>query len=320
MDKSGLISVIIPVYNAEGYLYDCIDSVLRQTYKNIEIILVDDGSTDKSPVIAKRFVEIDKRVHYVYKENGGVSSSRNFGISIARGAYLAFVDADDTIKPVMLERMYSLLVKYDCDMCICSRQVVSDWYEDKWIDKAISIFENGIIDFSKLSNLYDVNVSWNKLYKRNLFDDIKFPEAICFGEDLYIMPSLFDRCSKIVYTSERLYNYSLRNNNSSFRLNIDDNYIVGDLEAHLHLYQYCIEKKIDISLLIPALLNVFLQCYCYGSKNVKNKYLLVFKSIYKKDYRVYRDKKCKFFYISPMLYRFVSIIKNRIYDICSKFC
>ena len=140
MDKSGLISVIIPVYNAEGYLYDCIDSVLRQTYKNIEIILVDDGSTDKSPVIAKRFVEIDKRVHYVCKENGGVSSSRNFGISIARGAYLAFVDADDTIKPVMLERMYSLLVKYDCDMCICSRQVVSDWYEDKWIDKAISIF------------------------------------------------------------------------------------------------------------------------------------------------------------------------------------
>ena len=104
-----LISIIIPVYNAEKYLKKCLDSVINQTYKNLEIILVDDGSTDKSPEICDKYAEKDSRIIVLHKENGGVSSSRNAGLDIFKGEYLSFVDSDDYVEPDYIEYLYIFL-------------------------------------------------------------------------------------------------------------------------------------------------------------------------------------------------------------------
>ena len=113
-----LISIIIPVYNAEKYLPNCLDSVINQTYKNLEIILVDDGSTDKSSEICDEYAQKDFRIKLIHKENGGVSSARNAGLALVSGDYIAWVDSDDFVAPDYIEYMYKLLKEYDADISL----------------------------------------------------------------------------------------------------------------------------------------------------------------------------------------------------------
>lgn len=125
-----LISIIVPVYNVEQYLDDCLISIINQTYKNLEIILIDDGSTDKSGKICDEYAKKDSRIIVIHKENGGVSSARNAGLRIAKGAYIGFVDPDDWIAEDMYEVLYSNAKKYDADVSVCKYKIVKNRRKD----------------------------------------------------------------------------------------------------------------------------------------------------------------------------------------------
>ena len=182
MRVSPLISVIIPVYNVEKYLQRCLDSVIEQTYQNLEIILIDDGSTDHSGKICDDYAARDMRIHVIHQENQGLSIARNKGLDIAKGTYIAFVDSDDYILPEMYAKMLECIIENDVDFCVCQwqyeyadgRQVVQrDKISPAIYGKHSSIefahflfrgsYENGV-----------VVAVWNKLYHKNAIDSLRF--------------------------------------------------------------------------------------------------------------------------------------------------
>lgn len=208
-----LVSVIIPVYNVEKYLNRCIKSVLGQTYKNLEIILVDDGSTDNSSQICDEYKKIDSRIIVIHKENGGLSDARNAGINKATGKYITFIDSDDSIEKDMIEYLYLLMKKYKTKMSLCCHNII---YEKR--NKVISL-GNGkeeVLSSEKCIEkmLYhkDVDTSaWAKLYAKNLFDDISYPKGFLF-EDIGTTYKLFIESKYIACGYENKYNYWIRKN------------------------------------------------------------------------------------------------------------
>ena len=126
MNESPKISVILPVYNVEKYLRKCLDSVINQTYKNLEIILVNDGSTDNSGKICEEYALNDKRIKVIHKENGGISSARNAAIDIAKGQYITFIDSDDDVELDYIGYLYDILKKFNCKMSVCTHNIVKN--------------------------------------------------------------------------------------------------------------------------------------------------------------------------------------------------
>lgn len=204
-----MISIIIPVYNVSKYLDECLKSVVGQTYKNIQIILVNDGSTDNSGVICEEWKKKDDRIEVIHKANGGLSSARNVGIEKAQGEYLMFVDSDDIISFNLCELLYNLLFENDADLTICDTlHIFNDAKVEFQIDDKIEIccFNRN----EAICNLWYQKVflpsAWGKLYKKELFDNIRFTEGIIF-EDIDIMHEIFYLCNKIVYTNAPGYGY-----------------------------------------------------------------------------------------------------------------
>lgn len=209
-----LISIIVPVYNVEKYLGKCIESILAQTYKNIEVILVDDGAKDKSGEICDEYAKKDDRIRVIHKENGGQSDARNVGIKAAEGEYLGFIDADDYIDSDMYELLYSLAEKHGAEISMCDVYEVYEGAEVKQTDnpeefcrdseEAIKIIIEGRINYA-----YSVN----KLYKKEVFEGIEFPVGIIF-EDAAIMLKLLDNATRVAFSTARKYYYFHRENSS----------------------------------------------------------------------------------------------------------
>lgn len=203
MDK---ISVIVPVYKVYNYLEKCFNSIANQTYKNLEIILVDDGSPDDCGKLCDELALRDKRVKVIHKPNGGLSDARNRGIEEATGEFLSFVDSDDYIKEDMLEFLYNNIIKSNADISTCGTYyIVNDTI------KVDSGRLEGLFDSKEAikRSLYGPGSSlgvWNKLYKKDLFSNIKFMVGKAY-EDAYIMPSLFMAAEKIYMSSEPKYYY-----------------------------------------------------------------------------------------------------------------
>lgn len=258
------ISIIVPIYNVEQYLDKCIKSLVNQTYKNLEIILVDDGTKDKSGEIADLWSIKDDRIKVIHKANGGLSDARNAGMKIATGDYIAFVDSDDWISYKMYEILMNNLEKYDADISICAIKKV---YEEDVVNKK-QIKNKDIYIFTAeeaLENLIDEGILkqtvWNKLYKRKVVDDIYF-EFGKIHEDEFWTYQIFGKCEKIVYTDEQLYYYLQRSGSimdkpfSMSRLDA--------LEARNNRLNY-IEKKFP-KLEIKAKKSLFFSClYQYQS-------------------------------------------------------
>lgn len=210
-----LISVIIPVYNVEKYLKRCMDSVLNQTYTNLDIILVDDGSTDQSGELCDGYQQIDSRVHVIHKKNGGLSDARNTGIETARGEYLTFVDSDDELVLDCIEYLYRLIHKYNCGISSCGTQIV--------IEKNQKIYKEGFHTDELLSAhdglknmLYQKGVgvsAWGKLYKKELFLEtgIRYPIGR-LAEDTGTTYKLLFIVPAIVCGSQYKYKYWIREN------------------------------------------------------------------------------------------------------------
>lgn len=209
-----LISVVIPVYNVEDYLERCIQSVINQTYSNLEIILVNDGSTDKSGDICDKYSKIDKRIIVIHKKNGGLSDARNAGIERATGKYIAFVDSDDYIDKEMYEIMYNNLIQNNANISIVNRYYTFPNGEKVLrykINEHIKVMNNieAIEEMNSFST-FDM-AAWDKLYEKNLFDTIRFPVGK-LSEDFYIMYLILEKSKKVVFDSTPLYYYFQREN------------------------------------------------------------------------------------------------------------
>jgi glycosyltransferase involved in cell wall biosynthesis len=225
------ITVIVPVFDVEDYLAECVNSVIEQTYKNLEIILVDDGSKDSSLDICNDFAKKDKRVKVIHKKNKGVSSARNSALDISSGDFIVFVDGDDFIAKDMIELLYKNLIKNKCDISICS--YVEYFGNTRKVEstnktKFMSSF------FGLESILYQCQISnspWAKLYKKSLFDGIRFPEDVSVAEDLEVAYKVFSSAKNIIVSPSKKYYYRLRSGsavNSQFNLKRMDSLVVLD--------------------------------------------------------------------------------------------
>lgn len=213
MDRP-LISVIVPVYNVERYLSRCIDSILTQTYENLEIILVDDGSTDSSGQICEDYADKDPRIKTIHKQNEGLSDARNKGIEAATGAYCSFVDSDDHIAGDCIEYLYDLASANGAQIAVCGYQKVYERTSDgipgeNNTEKAIQVY-NSIDALSAL--LYQrgiISAAWGRLFRREVFGTVRFPKGRQH-EDVAVMYKLFDQAGVIAVGSEKKYYYLQR--------------------------------------------------------------------------------------------------------------
>lgn len=214
------ISVIIPVYNVEKYLDKCIMSVINQSYKNLEIIIVDDGSTDNSRVLCDKYAKIDNRIKVFHKKNGGLSDARNFGLKHATGEFIAFLDSDDWIDEKLYTTLYSNLHMYNADISICKYKKVYNENEKLNGENTNGKYKIEVIgNISALEKLHlhcDENrvqmiVAWNKLYKKELLDGELFPRGK-IHEDELLIPQLLYKANKIVYINKELIYYRQREN------------------------------------------------------------------------------------------------------------
>ena len=239
-----MLSIIIPIYNVEKYLTKCIESVINQTYKNLEIILVNDGSTDNSKDIINKYSLIDSRIKVINKKNGGLSDARNVGIEIAKGDYIAFLDSDDWIELNMYEKLYSYIKQENADIVQCSYQEV---YNEEVNNQKIKEEIKLISGKDSLYNLYGENhgktvVVWNKIYKRELFNDIRFPKGK-YHEDEFTTYKLLYKANKIVDLNLPLVYYRQRDGsimNSKFNIKRLD-----ALEAFNERLAFYKEKNLD---------------------------------------------------------------------------
>lgn len=212
------ISIVVPVYNVEQYLKKCVESILAQTISNIEIILVDDGSTDQSGVICDELSEQDGRIKVIHQKNSGLSGARNTGIEVAQGRYIAFVDSDDYVAEDYIEVMLERLLEYNADISVCG---IMRFYENEKIilddgKRSVSVY-NGVQALE--NNLYQREIENNavaKLYKIELFKNIRFPVGKLY-EDLGTTYRLLDISGKVVVDTRKKYFYLQRSNSIMYK-------------------------------------------------------------------------------------------------------
>ncbi len=207
-----LITVIIPVYNVEKYLARCVDSIRKQTYSHLEILLVDDGSTDSSGALCDTLAAEDERIRVIHQENGGVSKARNTGIANAKGKYLAFMDSDDYAELDIISYLYGLVQKFHCPMALCGYTVVTHGKEFKRGDGSeFTLSAHDAIE-STLYHRDPINISpCGKLFERRLFQGVKYPEGKLF-EDVGTLYKLYMASETIACGLQSKYYYFIREN------------------------------------------------------------------------------------------------------------
>ena len=209
---NSLISVVVPVYNVEKYLDKCIDSLVSQTYENLEIILINDGSKDKSAKICDKWKDNDSRIKVIHKENGGLSEARNVGIDYAQGKYIAFIDSDDWVDKNFIKYLHEKLEKYNADIAASTIiKTYKDYNEIQPINREKIRFTSEEALDTLLSGRDFCAVAWNKLYKRKCWSELRFPKGkIC--EDAFTTYKLIDQAKRIVQIEDTLYFYRIRPN------------------------------------------------------------------------------------------------------------
>ena len=294
-----LISVIIPVYNVEKFLPYSLDRVINQTYKNLEIILINDGSTDNSKAICKQYEEKDNRIKLINQKNQGAAVARNTGLDNASGKYIGFVDSDDVISLEFYTGLYKLLKETDSDISECASVQIS---EDDLFNKNYKFDNIDNIDFITTNSLGALNrinseeiyitgksiVVWNKLYKRQLFNDIRFPIGKKYEDDLTTY-KIFNKINKLASTEKVLYNYVQRKNSLMHKefsmdrleaLEVFDNYEHFFKEYNnRYLYVKCLVRYLRI---LYTILEELYNSQYKEKEKVKNIIEKKFKEIYNK--------------------------------------
>jgi glycosyltransferase involved in cell wall biosynthesis len=319
-----LISIIVPVYKVQKYLEKCINSILAQSINNFELILIDDGSPDDCGIICDSYAAKDKRVKVIHKKNEGLSAARNTGLEIAEGKYIGFIDSDDWVDQKMYETLINLLIDNDADIAQCEFIRIFD--EDEKVDNSennnIQIFNN----IESLKNIYNEKsistvVSWNKLYKKELFQYIRFPKGK-IHEDEFTTHKLLYTSRKLVYTDKIFYYYRQTPNsimNSKFNKKRLD--ILDAMEERLE-FAKLIEDEIFINETLKKymfrLINFYYKCKEEIPeekdiiRDIKDRsHKLYFKYYMKSNLRIRSKLKYGLFSLFPDLYIYRDIHKKK---------
>ena len=295
------VSIIVPVYNVEDYINRCIDSLKKQSLEDIEIILIDDGSTDKSGIICDEIAKNEERVIVIHQDNHGVSSARNVGINIASGEFIGFVDPDDWCEENMYKIMYEAIIENNCDMVICGFVIHENENADIYIP-----YENEIVDgktaFSyciKGIGLGCFTSVWNKLFKKELFNSFRFNEKYVIGEDEVLLSQISSSISRTKLISQPLYHWNMRKNSA-----------LGFGEDYFQKWQLALEAKCEVlnnldefdmeeykASIYNTMFNPVWKLYCYNtSDDYKILYnnIIPYKSSFYESINYSRKKKIRY--------------------------
>ena len=311
--KNEKISVIVPIYNVEKYLKTCIESIINQTYSNIEIILVDDGSPDNCGKICDDYKEKDKRIKVIHKKNGGLSDARNAGIDIATGEYVVFIDSDDYVAENYIEVLYKMCIDQNVLLAECD-------YKNVEKDNEIAINQDDKIDIysgiEMCERIYSDEVIrtvvvWNKMYKREIFNNLRFPKGK-INEDEFTTYKIFYNLNQIAITNQKLYYYRYSPNsimNKKFNKKRLD--LIEAIEERLDFFKEKNEKEL-YDLTLKKYANILIKYYKLCKKYIDDSNCC--KLIIKKFREKYKDiikleniniksriKYCIFFYFPILL-------------------
>lgn len=208
--KNPTISIIVPVYKVEKYLPACIDSILAQTFRDFELILVDDGSPDGCPALCDAAAEKDRRIRVIHQQNGGLSAARNAGLDIARGEWIGFVDSDDTVAPEMYGTLLELACEHGANLAVCGILLVDE--QDQCLAAPLPDPQTLVLDrkqaIARISSL-PFHTAWNKLYHREIFATLRYPVGR-LNEDSFTAPAVLEQVTTAVYTQQQFYHYRQR--------------------------------------------------------------------------------------------------------------
>lgn len=247
--EDALVSVIVPVYCVEQYLPRCLDSICNQTYRNLEIILIDDGSPDNSGKICDEYKEKDERIRVIHKQNAGVSAARNDGLDIATGDFITFVDSDDYIAPEMYETLVGMIVRENADIAICGyhQEGEDGVFRINWKEtQEVSLTQKQQVE-CLLRNRYYTCSLWDKLFRKEVLQDIRLDKTIHFYEDYLFLYEVMKRSRKAVFTPKGFY-YYCNNEQSAARKPFD--------EKKMEIVDVCEMVLEDITNHYPDLVNI----------------------------------------------------------------
>lgn len=251
-----LISIIVPVYNVEKYIEKCLDSIINQTYENLQIILIDDGSSDASGRICDEYAEKDSRIQVIHQENRGVSNARNHGLNLAKGRYIGFCDSDDWIELDMYEYLYDLLKNSACDISTCGvwMECPDKVYEIGFSRKKNQKFnrKNAIVEFHRRKNMSDW--MWCKLFSSEILKNITFDEKLKISEDYKFQCDAFEQSQSVICGTEIKYHYVQRKNSVSN-----------------NRYTDAFEKGLDV---VKMYTDKYIEMYPDSKKEIMIKYML----------------------------------------------
>lgn len=315
--ENPLVSIVVPVYNVEDFIVRCVDSILCQTYSNIEVILVDDGSQDRSSEICDVYANKDSRVKVVHQSNGGISSARNCGIKNANGDFLMFVDGDDFVEKDYCAYALKLALEYKVD-------IVSFGYNDFYTDRIErqTIKENEERILTKEEALLELNggkilsFAWNKIYRSSLFADISFPLGKKY-EDIGTTYLLFDKANSVYLASGITYNYVKRSGSICSSLSVNDRIEWNEMEFQRYHFlevkypKLAINSQVISNITKYVLINLK-EMYDVGGYKADKRKVESFLKEHKQMIRDsnFQDCMLDIFFLSPILFRLIRITKR----------
>ncbi|MGN1300444.1 MAG: glycosyltransferase family 2 protein [Clostridia bacterium] len=323
-----LISVIIPVYKVEKYLEQCISSVIRQTYRNLEIILVDDGSPDNCPKICDEYAKKDNRIRVIHKKNGGVSSARNIGIDKAKGKWIAFIDSDDWVEENYIERLHVCAVKENADIALCGyNRIIFNKIEKINSSGKINRYSGNQYLTNSLNPQTGFGLCHMKLINRKIIKNIRFDESLEVGEDALFNIMITKNIKCAVNNNESLYNYRINTNSVVRRFDekYDKKYLDSMLKCKRYLdKEYCNNKEIMQNYYNYVAYHVMLVSvnYCFNPDN-NITYLKKVKSLREIcQYSEFKDgiEKSNYNNISRTRQITLFTLKHKLYFITSMIC
>ena len=305
------ISVVVPIYKVEKYLKKCVDSLISQTYQDLEIILVDDGSPDACPAICAEYAKKDSRIKVIHKENGGLSSARNMGLDVASGEYVTFIDSDDFLASNACEYLLGLIKKYDADFAMCSVARCKEGEEsinNKASEKITLVEGDDVLSQLQSTTIDLLCIACAKLYKRELFDDIRYPLGRVH-EDEFVLHKCLYKTKRFVHSSLPLYNYLIRGD--SIMSSRNDKELTDALDAFGDRYEFlethCPNDDRNASIYLAGLRGLWLRLIP-SQKKYATPIFEKYKKIYKKCQK--KSKKERFFRYFRHSYKFLHKIRT----------
>lgn len=240
------ISIIIPVYNCEEYVANCLDSILNQTYQNFEIIIVNDGSTDRSSEICNKYVQRDMRVSIIHQCNHGVSHARNTGLEVASGDVISFIDADDTLEPDMYELLIENMIKYDADISHCGFNRVESGHIKPLHDTKKVCVQNSEQAINSLlrGDLFN-GALWNKIFKTQIITDLTLREELKINEDILFCFEAFRKSRQSVFADCAKYNYCVRESASACFVTPKQKQMQDGLWVSKYIYEHLMDSPLE---------------------------------------------------------------------------